>query len=121
MAKISIIACKISNIVLEIPIASGGNLESLLELKLEFVAYAISFIVCFNVSDFTYNLFNIVCKINYKIIWTLSLALFFLSLISYLSTYVAGNFHEFVPKFLYGMDFLIVSVCLIVSIYDEKD
>ena len=116
----AIIAIIITIIVLEIPIASGGNLESLLELKLEFVAYAISFIVCFNVWDFTYNLFNIVCKINYKIIWTLSLALFFLSLIPYLSTYVAGNFHEFVPQFLYGMDFLIVSVCLIVSIYEMK-
>ena len=116
----AIIAIIITIIVLEIPIASGGNLESLLELKLEFVAYAISFIVCFNVWDFTYNLFNIVHKINYKIIWTLSLALFFLSLIPYLSTYVAGNFHEFVPQFLYGMDFLIVSVCLIVSIYEMK-
>jgi uncharacterized membrane protein len=116
----AIIAIIITIIVLEIPTAVNGDLASLLDLKLEFIAYAISFIVCFNMWDFTYNLFEIVDKINYKSIWSISLGLFFLSLIPYLTTYVSMNFHEFVPQFLYGLDFLIINICSIVATYQMK-
>ena len=73
----AIIAIIITIIVLEIPTAVNGDLASLLELKLEFIAYAVSFIICFNVWNFTYNLFSIVNKINYKCIWAISMGLFF--------------------------------------------
>ena len=110
----------ITIIVLEIPTAVNGNLDALLELKLEFVAYAISFIVCFNAWNFTYNLFNIINKINYKSIWSIASGLFFLSLIPYLTTFVAMNFHEFVPQCLYGIDFMIVNLCLIIATYEMR-
>ena len=117
----AIIAIIITVIVLEIPIAAGGSLAALLELKLEFIAYAISFIVCFNAWNFTYNLFNIVNKINYKSIWSISLALFFLSLIPYLTTYVAMNFHDFVPQCIYGIDFMIINLCFIAATLQLKE
>ena len=116
----AIIAIIITVIVLGIPTAIGGNLAALLELKLEFIAYAISFIVCFNVWNFTYNLFSIVNKINYKSIWSISVGLFFLSLIPYLTTFVAMNFNDFVPQCLYGIDFMIVNLCSIVATYEMK-
>ena len=116
----AIIAIIITIIVLEIPTAVNGNLDALLELKLEFVAYAISFIVCFNAWNFTYNLFNIINKINYKSIWSIASGLFFLSLIPYLTTFVAMNFHEFVPQCLYGIDFMIVNLCLIIATYEMR-
>jgi uncharacterized membrane protein len=116
----AIIAIIITVIVLEIPIAAGGNLESLLELKFEFIAYAVSFIVCFNMWNFTYNLFTIVNKINYKSIWSIASALFFLSLIPYLTTYVAMNFHEFVPQCIYGIDFIIINLCSLLATYEMK-
>lgn len=116
----AIIAIIITVIVLEIPTAAGGSLAALLELKLEFIAYAISFIVCFNVWNFTYNLFSIVNKINYKSIWSISLGLFFLSLIPYLTTYVAMNFYDFVPNFVYGIDFMFINLCSIVATFQMK-
>ncbi|MBR5503769.1 MAG: DUF1211 domain-containing protein [Methanobrevibacter sp.] len=116
----AIIAIIITIIVLEIPTAVNGNLDALLELKLEFIAYAISFIVSFYVWNFTYNLFGIVHKINYKSIWSISSALFFLSLIPYLTTFVAMNFNEFAPQCLYGIDFMIINLCLIVATYEMK-
>jgi uncharacterized membrane protein len=116
----AIIAIIITVIVLEIPTAASGSLESLLELKLEFIAYAVSFIVCFNVWNFTYNLFSIVNKINYRSIWSIASGLFFLSLIPYLTTFVAMNFNEFVPQFLYGIDFIIINICTIVATYEMK-
>ena len=116
----AIIAIIITVIVLEIPTAAGGSLSALLELKVEFIAYAISFIVCFNAWNFTYNLFSIVNKINYKSIWAISLALFFLSLIPYLTTYVAMNFNDFVPQCLYGIDFMIINLFSIVATFQMK-
>ena len=116
----AIIAIIITIIVLEIPTAVNGDLASLLDLKLEFAAYAVSFIVCFNMWDFTYNLFEIVNKINYKSIWAIALCLFFLSLIPYLTTFVAMNFHEFVPQLMYGLDFLIINICALIATYQMK-
>ncbi|WP_405294696.1 TMEM175 family protein [Methanobrevibacter sp.] len=116
----AIIAIIITIIVLEIPIAVGGNLDALLELKMEFIAYAISFIICFNVWNFTYNLFSIVNKINHKSIWSISIGLFFLSLIPYLTTFVSMNFHDFVPNCLYGIDFMIINLCSIVATFEMK-
>ena len=116
----AIIAIIITIIVLEIPIAANGNLDSLLELNLEFTAYIISFIVCFNAWNFTYNLFSIVNKINYKSILAISLGLFFLSLIPYLTTYVALNFSDFVPQCIYGIDFMIINLCFIVATFQMK-
>ena len=116
----AIIAIIITVIVLEIPTAAGGSLAALLELRLEFIAYAISFIVCFNVWNFTYNLFSIVNKINYKSIWAISLGLFFLSLIPYLTTFVSMNFYEFVPQCIYGIDFMIINLCSIVATFQMK-
>ena len=116
----AIIAIILTIIVLEIPIALNGSLGALLELKLEFIAYAISFIVCFNMWNFTYNLFSIVNKINYRAIWSISSMLFFLSLIPYLTTYVSMNFNDFVPQCLYGIDFIMLSVCSIIATYEMK-
>ncbi len=116
----AIIAIIMTIIVLEIPTAVNGNLESLLEIKLEFIAYIISFIVCFNSWNFTYNLFSIVNKINFKSIWSISVGLFFLSFIPYLSTYVAMNFYEFVPQCVYGINFIIINICSIISTYEMK-
>lgn len=116
----AIIAIIITIIVLEIPIAVSGTLGGLFELRLEFIAYAISFVVCFNVWNFTYNLFSIVNKINYKAIWSISIGLFFLSLIPYLTTFVAMNFNDFVPQFLYGIDFIIINIASILATYEMK-
>ncbi|MBQ2962944.1 TMEM175 family protein [Methanobrevibacter sp.] len=116
----AIVAIIITIIVLEIPLAADGSLAALLELKLEFIAYIVSFIVCFNMWKLTYNVFAIVKKINYKVIWSTASMLFFLSLIPYLTTFVAMNFHEFVPQCLYGIIFMIISLCSVISTIEMK-
>lgn len=116
----AIVAIIITIIVLEIPQAVNGSLGALLELKLEFLAYIISFIVCFNMWKLTYNVFDIVKKINYKVIWSVATMLFFLSLIPYLTTFVAMNFHDFVPQCLYGIDFMVISICSFIGTYELK-
>ena len=85
------------------------------DLKLEFVAYFISFIVCFNFWNYNNNLFSIVNKINGKVMWSIGAAIFVLSLIPYLSLFVAHNFYSFVAQACYGLDFIVVAFLSIVT------
>ena len=106
----AILAIIITIIVLEIPLASTGSWESLFELKYEFAIYAISFIVCFNFWNFNNNIYSIVNRIDYKVIWTTGISLFVFSLLPYLTTFVAENFYLFFPQFLYGLSFIVTAI-----------
>lgn len=109
----AILAIIITIIVLEIPMVANGSWDALFDIKFEFIVYAVSFLVCFNFWNYNNNLFNIVNKVNSKVIWSIGLALFFLSLIPYLTTFVGLNPDSFLPCFLYGLDFLIVAILAI--------
>lgn len=106
----AIVAIILTVIVLEITMASSGTWEALFELKIEFLAYAVSFIVCFNYWNFNNNLFSLVNRIDGNIIWLIGITIWVLSLIPYLSIFVSENFYSFVPQFLYGLDFIAVAI-----------
>ena len=82
---------------------------------MDFVAYVISFIVCFNYWNYNNNLFGIVNRIDGKVIWSVGAAMFVLSLIPYLSIFVAENFYSFVAQACYGLDFIVVALLSIVT------
>lgn len=117
----AIVAIVLTVIVLEITMAANGTWQALFDLKLEFVAYAISFIVCFNFWNYNNNLFHIVNKIDGGVIWSIGAAMFMLSLIPYLSTFVAENFYSFVPQLCYGIDFMIIAFLSILTSRALKD
>ena len=106
----AILAIIITIIVLEIPLASNGSWQALLDIKYEFIIYAISFMICFNFWNFNNNIFSIVNKIDPKVIWTMGLTLFVFSLLPYLTTFVAENFYVFFPQFMYGLIFIITAI-----------
>ena len=105
----AIVAIILTIIVLEITMASAGSWQSLFDLKLEFLAYAISFIVCFNFWNYNNNLFSIVNRIDGKVMWLIGAEMLVLSLIPYLSLFVSQNFYSFVAQACYGIDFIIVA------------
>lgn len=111
----AIVAIILTVIVLEIPMAANGSWNALGDIYLEFVAYAISFVVCFNYWNYNNNLFGIVNRIDGKVIWSIGASMFVLSLIPYLSTFVAENFYSFVAQACYGLDFMVVAVLSIVT------
>ena len=106
----AILAIIITIIVLEIPLASNGSWQALIDIKYEFIIYAISFMICFNFWNFNNNIFSIVNKIDPKVIWTMGLTLFVFSLLPYLTTFVAKNFYVFFPQLLYGLIFIITAI-----------
>ena len=111
----AIIAIILTVLVLEITMASGGTWQDLFDLKIEFLAYIISFIVCFNYWNYNNNLFSIVNKIDTAVIWSIGASMFVLSLIPYLSVFVSHNFYSFVPQACYGIDFIVVAILSIVT------
>jgi len=119
----AILAIIITIIVLEIPLAANGSWNALFELKYEFLIYAISFIVCFNFWLFNSNLFSIVNRVNHKVIWTMGITLFILSMLPYLTTFVAENFNNFFAQFLYGLSFIVTALLskLISKFLKESD
>ena len=117
----AILAIIITIIVLEIPMVANGSWDAFFDIKFEFIVYAVSFLVCFNFWNYNNNLFNIVNKVNSKVIWSIGLALFFLSLIPYLTTFVGLNPDSFLPCFLYGLDFIIVAILAIFTTTALKD
>lgn len=106
----AILAIVITITVLEIPLASTGSWESLFGLKYEFIIYAISFLVCFNFWNINNNIFALVNKVDSKVIWTMGITLLIFSLLPYLTTFVAENFYEFFPQFVYGLSFIITGI-----------
>lgn len=106
----AILAIIITIIVLEIPLASYGTWQALWDIKFEFIIYAISFMICFNFWNFNNNIFSIVNKIDAKVIWTMGFTLFIFSLLPHFTTFVAENFYEFFPQFLYGLIFIVTAV-----------
>lgn len=111
----AILAIVITIIVLEIPLASTGTWEALYEIRFEFIIYAVSFIVCFNFWNYNNNLFSIVNRIDYKVIWSMGITLLIFSLLPYFTTFVAENFYEFFPQFMYGLCFIITAILSLIT------
>ena len=110
----AILAIILTIIVLEIPMAANGSWEALFEIRLDFIVYALSFLVVFNFWNYNNNLFSIVNKVNHRVIWYIGLSLFILSLLPYLTIFVAENFNSFLAHAAYGLDFI---ACGIVSAF----
>ena len=111
----AIVAIVLTVIVLDITMAHYGTWGSLFELKWEFIAYFISFVVCFNFWNYNHNLFSIVNRIDGRVMWSVGLEMFVVSLIPYLSLYVAQNFYSFVPQACYGIAFMAVALISMVT------
>lgn len=114
----AILAIILTIIVLEIPMASNGSWEALFEIRLDFIIYALSFLVIFNFWNYNNNIFSIVNKVNHKVIWYMGFSLFVLSFLPYLTIFVTENFNSFIAHAAYGMDFII---CGILSLFTANE
>ncbi len=106
----AILAIILTIIVLEIPMAADGSWQALFEIHLEFIIYALSFLVIFNFWNYNNNLFSIVNKVSREVIWLTALFLFVLSLLPYLTIFVAENFNSFIAHAAYGLDFVTTAI-----------
>ena len=110
----AIIAIIVTVLVLELPQPATASLASIWALRTSYFAYLLSFLVCVNLWQYHHIIYNHVEKINTRIIWLNIFLMFIVSLIPYLTTFVANNPNSFIPQALYGLDFIIVDILLFV-------
>ena len=108
----AIIAIIVTVLVLELPQPATASIASILALKTSYFAYLISFLVCTNIWQYHHIIYNHVERIDTKIIWQNILLLLIISLIPYLTTFVASNPFSLLAEVLYGLDFIMVNIIL---------
>lgn len=106
----AIIAIVITIIVLGFPQPENTSIEALWNLKTVFFAYLTSFITCFTMWYSHHNMFHYVKQINGKVLVSTGLMLFWITLLPYLTTYVANNFSSAVPQLCIGITFVFIEV-----------
>lgn len=109
----AIIAIIVTILVLELPQPATTSIQSILALKTSYFSYLISFLVCTNLWQYHHLIYNHVERINAKIIWQNIFLLLIVSLIPYLTTFVANNPFSLLAEVLYGLDFILVNIILV--------
>lgn len=110
----AIIAIIITILVLELPQPATASIPAILALKTSYFSYLISFLVCANIWQYHHVIYNHVEKIDSKIIWLNILLLLAVSLIPYLTIFVANNPFSLLSQVLYGLDFILINIILFI-------
>ena len=110
----AIIAIIVTVLVLELPQPASASIASIWAIKTSYFAYLISFLVCTNLWQYHHIIYNHVERIDAKIIWLNVLLMLIVSIVPYLTTFVANNPFSFLTQVLYGIDFILINVILFV-------
>lgn len=108
----AVIAIILTVLVLELPQPATASIQSILTLKTSYFSYLLSFLVCINIWQYHHLIYNHVKQINPKIIWQNILLLLVISILPYLTTFMANHPFSLLTEVLYGLDFLIITILL---------
>ena len=106
----AIIAIIITMIVMEFPLPASPTLPALLELYPEFIAYTLSFMLCFNIWIYHHNLFNIVNRLNSTITWASGISMMFIGLLPHVTMMISTEFYSFTAQAMFGLLFVITNI-----------
>lgn len=111
----AIIAIIVTVLVLELPQPATASLASIWALRTSYFAYILSFMVCANLWQYHHRIYNHVKRIDSYVIWLNIMLLFVVSLIPYLTTFIASHPNSFIPQALYGLDYIFVDIILFIT------
>lgn len=110
----AIITIIVTVLVLELPQPETATIAGILALKVSYFTYLVSFLVCANLWQYHHWIYAHVKKIDSKIIWLNILLMFVISLIPYLTIFVANNPNSLLSESLYGLDFILIDIILFI-------
>lgn len=110
----AIIAIIVTVLVLELPQPTTATIAGIFALRISYFTYLISFLVCANLWQYHHIIYAHVEKIDSKIIWLNIILMFAISLIPYLTIFVANNPDSLLSESLYGLDFILIDIILYV-------
>lgn len=116
----AVLAIILTIIVLELPLPGGVTWGAVWEVKIEFFAYLVSFLIVFNYWNSHQEIFSLVDDIDSKIIWINAILLFVLSFLPYLTSFLANNFYSVFAQTLYAFEFILLDVIFYVVILQLK-
>jgi uncharacterized membrane protein len=102
----AVIAIVITILVLNLPQPATPTLNGLWGLRIDFLAYLLSFIICYVTWRNYHNLFNIITKVNDQVLLKLGVFIFGLTLMPYFTIFLAKNFYSLLPQVIYGLIFM---------------
>lgn len=111
----AILAIIVTLIILEIPIPAHPDFASLWEVRIEFLAYLVSFFIVFNIWNSHHNLFIRINKLNSTIVWTSLAGIFILSFIPYFTTMVSEQFNSFFAQACFGSIFILLHIHYVIQ------
>ncbi len=108
----AIIAIIVTVLVLELPQPETATIAGIFALRISYFTYLISFLVCANLWQYHHVIYSHVEKIDSKVIWMNIFLMFVISLIPYLTIFVANNPNSLLSETLYGLDFILIDIIL---------
>ena len=117
----AIVAIIITIIVLDLPIPEVVSWSSLFALRMNFFAYFVSFLLCYNFWNNHQKFFGYIEKIDHRVMWLGAGSMFVLSFIPYLTSLITNDFNALFPLFLYGLIFILIDLFVLKSCYILKN
>ena len=117
----AIVAIIITIIVLDLPIPEVVSWSSLFALRMNFFAYFVSFLLCYNFWNNHQKFFGYIEKIDHRVMWLGAGSMFVLSFIPYLTSLITNDFNALFPLFLYGLIFILIDLFFLKSCYILKN
>ena len=112
----AIIAIIITILILKISQPAAPTLSAVLDKKVSYLAYFISFLIIFNVWYNNHNLFQKVDEIDNRVVWIYGAMTFVVSLIPYFTMWVAINVYSVPCETMFGVAFILTNVLNIIAI-----
>ena len=115
----AVVAIIITIIVLELPVPEVVSWSSIFALKMNFFAYFVSFLLCYNFWNNHQKFFGYIETIDHRVMWLGAGSMFVLSFVPYLL--ITSDFNAFFPLFLYGLIFIVIDILFLRSCYILKN
>lgn len=106
----AVIAIIVTILVLELPQPAEASIGAIFALENSYFAYLVSFLICTNLWQYHHLIYSHVERINPRIVWLNIMLLLIVSLIPYLTTFVANNPFSLLAQVLYGIDFILMNM-----------
>jgi uncharacterized membrane protein len=109
-----VLAIIITIMVLEMKVPEGSDFSTLKPLIPKFLSYLLSFIYVGIYWNNHHHMFQVIEKVNGKVLWANSALLFSLSLIPFTTAWMGQNHFEKNPVALYGFNLLLCAFTYII-------
>lgn len=106
----AILAIIMTVLVLKLAQPSVPTLAGLLEMQNVLIAYAISFLILFNIWYANHNLFHAVETLNNTAVWIYGVMTFVISLLPYFTIWLAKNVYSIPAETMFGVIFIITHI-----------